>query len=86
MLTRVEKAFRDWKTDLGLRPNYHQLEDRVDEHILISILAYHHGLRSRYWSAHILMPRFNYQLRENQRSICANQESLKVFTKQSTVN
>ena len=41
MLTRVEKAFRDLKTDLGLRPNYHQLEDRVDGHIFISILAYH---------------------------------------------
>ncbi|MCD6322522.1 MAG: IS1634 family transposase [Clostridiales bacterium] len=41
MLTRVEKAFRDLKTHLGLRPNYHQLEDRVDGHIFISILAYH---------------------------------------------
>jgi len=41
MLTRVEKAFRDLKTNLGLRPNYHQLEDRVDGHIFISILAYH---------------------------------------------
>lgn len=41
MLTRVEKSFRDLKTNLGLRPNYHQLEDRVDGHIFISILAYH---------------------------------------------
>lgn len=41
MLTRVEKAFRDLKSHLGLRPNYHQLEDRVDGHIFISILAYH---------------------------------------------
>lgn len=41
MLTRVEKAFRDLKTNLGLRPNYHQLEERVDGHIFISILAYH---------------------------------------------
>ncbi|MDP8221373.1 MAG: hypothetical protein P9X26_08510 [Candidatus Stygibacter frigidus] len=77
MLTRVEKAFRDLKTYLGLRPNYHQLEDRVDEHIIISILAYHlmhtieyvcvskalHqvGLRSRNWSVHTLMLLFNYQ-------------------------
>lgn len=41
MLTNVEKAFRDLKTNLGLRPNYHQLENRVDGHIFISILAYH---------------------------------------------
>jgi len=41
MLTKVEKAFRDLKTQLGLRPNYHQLEKRVDGHIFISILAYH---------------------------------------------
>jgi len=26
---------------LGLRPNYHQLEERVEGHIFISILAYH---------------------------------------------
>ncbi len=41
MLTRVENAFRDLKSHLGLRPNYHQIEDRVDGHIFISILAYH---------------------------------------------
>jgi len=41
MLTRVENAFRDLKTYLGLRPNYHQKENRVEGHIFISILAYH---------------------------------------------
>lgn len=41
MLTRVEKAFRNFKSDLGLRPNYHQLEQRVDAHIFITVLAYH---------------------------------------------
>ncbi len=41
MLTRVENAFRDLKSHLGLRPNFHQIEDRVDGHIFISILAYH---------------------------------------------
>lgn len=41
MLTRIENAFRDLKTYLGLRPNYHQKEQRVDGHIFISILAYH---------------------------------------------
>lgn len=40
MLTRVEHAFRHLKTDLGLRPNYHHLESRVDGHVFISILAY----------------------------------------------
>ncbi len=41
MLTRVENAFRDLKSYLGLRPNFHQKEARVDGHIFISILAYH---------------------------------------------
>ncbi|MCP4049489.1 MAG: IS1634 family transposase [bacterium] len=41
MLTKVEKAFRNLKTDLALRPNPHHLEERVDGHIFISILAYH---------------------------------------------
>jgi len=41
MLTRIEKAFRDLKSYLGLRPNYHQKEKRVEGHIFISILAYH---------------------------------------------
>lgn len=41
MLTRVEKAFRNLKTDLALRPNYHHKENRVDGHVFISILAYH---------------------------------------------
>jgi hypothetical protein len=29
-LTQAEEGFRALKTDLGLRPNYHQKEDRVD--------------------------------------------------------
>jgi len=41
MLTRVEAGFRNLKTDLGLQPNYHGREDRVDGHIFITILAYH---------------------------------------------
>ena len=41
MLTKVEKAFRNLKSDLALRPNPHHLEDRVDGHVFISILAYH---------------------------------------------
>ena len=41
MLTRIENAFRDLKSYLGLRPNPHHKEDRVTGHIFISILAYH---------------------------------------------
>lgn len=40
-LLRAESGFRMLKSSLGLRPNYHQLEERVDGHIFISILAYH---------------------------------------------
>ena len=41
MLTRVEDAFRKLKSNLGLRPNRHHKEKRVDGHIIITILAYH---------------------------------------------
>jgi transposase len=40
-LLEAEKGFRILKGSLGLRPNFHQLEDRVDGHIFISVLAYH---------------------------------------------
>ena len=39
-LTRVESGFRALKSDLGLRPIFHQREDRCDSHILVTILAY----------------------------------------------
>ena len=41
MLTRVESAFRSLKSSLGLRPNFHQNEERADAHLFISVLAYH---------------------------------------------
>lgn len=41
MLTQVENAFRNLKSHLGLRPNRHHVEKRVDGHVNISILAYH---------------------------------------------
>ena len=40
-LLRAEEGFSLLKGSLGLRPNYHQLEDRVEGHIFISVLAYH---------------------------------------------
>lgn len=47
MLTNLESVFRSLKTDLGLRPVYHQVERRVEGHLFISVLAYHfvHALR-----------------------------------------
>jgi transposase len=40
-LTQAEAGFRAIKGDLGLRPNFHQTEQRVDGHVFISVLAYH---------------------------------------------
>lgn len=39
-LTQIEAAFKCLKSDLGLRPIYHRLEQRVEAHILIAFLAY----------------------------------------------
>lgn len=39
-LTQIEAAFKCLKSDLGIRPVYHQLEHRVEAHILIAFLAY----------------------------------------------
>ncbi len=41
MLSCLENAFREMKSELGLRPVYHQLEHRVDGHMFITLLAYH---------------------------------------------
>jgi len=40
-LLKAEAGFKLLKSALGLRPNFHQLEERVEGHIFISILAYH---------------------------------------------
>src|SRR6266566_6760819 len=39
-LTQIEAAFKCLKSDLGIRPIYHQREHRVEAHILIAFLAY----------------------------------------------
>jgi len=39
-LVHVEEAFRTLKSDLDLRPIHHQLEHRVEAHILIAFLGY----------------------------------------------
>ena len=47
MLTNLESVFRSLKTDLGLRPVFHQIDRRVEGHLFISVLAYHfvHAMR-----------------------------------------
>jgi len=47
MLTDLEAVFRSLKSELGMRPIYHQKEERVNGHIFITLMAYHlvHTLR-----------------------------------------
>jgi transposase len=39
-LLHAEEGFRSLKSELGLRPNFHQKEPRVEGHVFITILAY----------------------------------------------
>ena len=39
-LTQIESVFRSLKSELEIRPIYHQLEHRGDAHVLIAFLAY----------------------------------------------
>ena len=48
-LTQAEEGFKALKTDLGLRPNPHQKEERADAHVFICVLAYH-LLRTILWT------------------------------------
>ena len=41
ILLQAEEGFACLKGSLGLRPNFHQLEHRVEAHVFISVLAYH---------------------------------------------
>lgn len=40
-LARIEAGWRDMKSDLGLRPFYHQTDERCEAHIMITVLAFH---------------------------------------------
>jgi hypothetical protein len=40
LLTQIEAAFRTLKSELGLRPIYHQGEKRVEAHIFVAFQAY----------------------------------------------
>src|SRR5690242_8661973 len=39
-LTQIESVFRSLKSELGIRPIYHQLVHRADAHVLFAFLAY----------------------------------------------
>lgn len=41
MLTDLEAVFRSLKSELGLRPVYHQIAQRISGHLFITVLAYH---------------------------------------------
>jgi transposase len=41
MLTDLEAVFRSLKSELGLRPVFHQKTERVSGHLFITLLAYH---------------------------------------------
>ena len=40
MLTDLEAVFRSFKSELGLRPVYHQTPERAEGHLFITVLAY----------------------------------------------
>lgn len=40
-LSKAEEGFKMLKSYLGLRPNPHQKEERVDAHVFICVIAYH---------------------------------------------
>ena len=59
-LTKVESSFRALKTELGIRPIYHQKPERTKAHLFISVLAYH------------LLISIEYQLHQNGNYHCWN--------------
>ena len=48
-ITDIEATFNSLKSELGLRPIWHQLDHRIAAHLLIAVLAYHavHLIRIR---------------------------------------
>ena len=49
MLTDLEAVFRSLKSELGMRPVFHQVAERITGHLFITVLAYHlvHSIRFR---------------------------------------
>ena len=56
MLTDLEAVFRSLKSELGMRPVFHQVTERVTGHLFISVLGYHlvHSIRYRLKKADIV--------------------------------
>ena len=46
-LTEVEAALRTLKSELAIRPLFHQLEKRVKAHVLVALAPQLHEVRSR---------------------------------------
>ena len=40
LLVEIEAVFKSFKNDLGLRPIYHSVGERVEAHIFVCFLAY----------------------------------------------
>ncbi len=40
LLTEIEQAFKELKSDLAIRPIYHSKEERIEAHIFVAFLAY----------------------------------------------
>ena len=51
----IERTFRSLKSELGLRPIYHQKDDRIEAHLFLSVLAYYgvHVIRTKLKEARI---------------------------------
>ena len=49
LLPCLEAVFRSLKSELGMRPVFHQKQERIDAHLFITLLAYHvvHTLRTQ---------------------------------------
>jgi hypothetical protein len=39
-LTEIEQAFKELKSDLAIRPIYHQKDERIEAHIFVAFVAY----------------------------------------------
>jgi len=49
LLVEIEAVFRNFKNDLGIRPVFHQLGPRVDDHIYVCFLAYCSHVTLKHW-------------------------------------
>jgi len=39
--SRLYSVFKDLKSELGMRPVYHQTDKKTESHLFIGVLAYH---------------------------------------------